>query len=181
MSDDELTLWRKARETAQQAPIECAVPPPDSSAPAAAATTPVPAPASAPPRVEHRASTTTVTSVSRRLSSLHLACSRRLSSSMLAQRLNELADANANGLLECVLPPPRRAIARSQSRLTPPPPFASDDEYRLLRQSLFERMTAGTAVPQEVPVVPTAGPSRPTHHVRDSCACASLARLPARR
>ncbi|KAH9065401.1 hypothetical protein EDB87DRAFT_1784500 [Lactarius vividus] len=54
---------------------------------------------------------------------------------MLAQRLAELASANAEGLLD-------------------------DDEYRLLRQNLFERLGNST-VPQENPVVPTAGPSRP--------------------
>ncbi|KAH9080527.1 hypothetical protein EDB83DRAFT_2339951 [Lactarius deliciosus] len=54
---------------------------------------------------------------------------------MLSQRLAELASANAEGLLD-------------------------DDEYRLLRQNLFERLGNST-VPQENPVVPTAGPSRP--------------------
>ncbi|KAF8270795.1 hypothetical protein EI94DRAFT_701025 [Lactarius quietus] len=54
---------------------------------------------------------------------------------MLAQRLAELASANAEGLLD-------------------------DDEYRLLRQNLFERLGNST-VPQENPVVPIAGPSRP--------------------
>ncbi|KAI0304408.1 hypothetical protein B0F90DRAFT_1705496 [Multifurca ochricompacta] len=54
---------------------------------------------------------------------------------MLAQRLAELASANAEGLLD-------------------------DDEYRLLRQNLFERLGNST-LPQENPVVPTAGPSRP--------------------
>ncbi|KAI0250801.1 hypothetical protein BJV78DRAFT_1217035 [Lactifluus subvellereus] len=54
---------------------------------------------------------------------------------MLAQRLAELASANAEGLLD-------------------------DDEYRLLRQNLFERF-GGSILPQENPVVPTAGPSRP--------------------
>ncbi|THH20563.1 hypothetical protein EW146_g837 [Bondarzewia mesenterica] len=53
---------------------------------------------------------------------------------MLAQRLNELATANAEGLLD-------------------------DDEYRLLRQSLFERLANNSAIPSEAPVVPIAGPS----------------------
>ncbi|TFK70376.1 hypothetical protein BDN72DRAFT_896505 [Pluteus cervinus] len=49
----------------------------------------------------------------------------------LAQRLNELATANTEGLL-------------------------NDDEYRLLRQNLFERFSTTTAVPTENPVVPVA-------------------------
>ncbi|KAF7797027.1 hypothetical protein EIP86_008219 [Pleurotus ostreatoroseus] len=53
----------------------------------------------------------------------------------LAQRLNELAVANSQGLLD-------------------------DDEYRLLRQSLFERLAGGSAVPSETPLVPVAGPPR---------------------
>ncbi|KAK0244037.1 hypothetical protein EDD85DRAFT_806537 [Armillaria nabsnona] len=47
----------------------------------------------------------------------------------LAQRLNELAVANSEGLL-------------------------NDDEYRMLRQSLFERFASNSAVPSEEPVVP---------------------------
>ncbi|KAK0201977.1 hypothetical protein DFS33DRAFT_1036925 [Desarmillaria ectypa] len=47
----------------------------------------------------------------------------------LAQRLNELAVANSEGLL-------------------------NDDEYRMLRQSLFERFASSSAVPSEEPVVP---------------------------
>ncbi|KAH9480541.1 hypothetical protein JR316_0007141 [Psilocybe cubensis] len=53
----------------------------------------------------------------------------------LAQRLNELALANSEGLL-------------------------NDDEYRLLRQNLFERFASSTAVPIETPVVPVS-PARP--------------------
>jgi hypothetical protein len=34
----------------------------------------------------------------------------------------------------------------------------SDDEYRLLRQNLFERLAGGSTVPTEAPVVPVAGP-----------------------
>ncbi|KAJ7069860.1 hypothetical protein C8F01DRAFT_1246032 [Mycena amicta] len=49
----------------------------------------------------------------------------------LAQRLNELAVANSEGLL-------------------------NDDEYRLLRQDLFERFTSTNVVPTETPVVPVA-------------------------
>ncbi|TFY70337.1 hypothetical protein EVG20_g2669 [Dentipellis fragilis] len=56
---------------------------------------------------------------------------------ILAQRLNELATANAEGLLD-------------------------DDEYRLLRQNLFERLPSASSVPAEMPIVPTAGPSRTT-------------------
>ncbi|KAG5639202.1 hypothetical protein H0H81_005681 [Sphagnurus paluster] len=51
----------------------------------------------------------------------------------LAQRLNELAVANSEGLL-------------------------NDDEYRLLRQNLFERFATSTTVPTEAPVVPVARP-----------------------
>ncbi|KAF7365364.1 hypothetical protein MVEN_00408600 [Mycena venus] len=51
----------------------------------------------------------------------------------LAQRLNELAVANSEGLL-------------------------NDDEYRLLRQDLFQRFASTTTVPTEVPVVPLASP-----------------------
>ncbi|KAF9534509.1 hypothetical protein CPB83DRAFT_844347 [Crepidotus variabilis] len=47
----------------------------------------------------------------------------------LAQRLNELAIANSEGLL-------------------------NDDEYRLLRQNLFERFSTNTDIPLETPVVP---------------------------
>jgi len=47
----------------------------------------------------------------------------------LAQRLNELAVANSQGLLD-------------------------DNEYRLLRQNLFERLGGGLTVPSETPVVP---------------------------
>lgn len=54
---------------------------------------------------------------------------------ILAQRLAELASANAEGLLD-------------------------DDEYRLLRQNLFERLGNST-IPRENPLVPTPGPSRP--------------------
>ncbi|KAI0061658.1 hypothetical protein BV25DRAFT_1992008 [Artomyces pyxidatus] len=58
---------------------------------------------------------------------------------VLAQRLNELASANAEGLLD-------------------------DDEYRALRQNLFERLASTAVVPTETPVVPNAGPSRPRPH-----------------
>ncbi|CDO76084.1 hypothetical protein BN946_scf184649.g10 [Trametes cinnabarina] len=66
----------------------------------------------------------------------------------LAQRLNELATANSEGLL-------------------------SDDEYRLLRQNLFERFASGSSVPTEEPLVPmsklaqsTAEPRNSTSHQR---------------
>ncbi|KAH7885107.1 hypothetical protein F5I97DRAFT_1330517 [Phlebopus sp. FC_14] len=48
--------------------------------------------------------------------------------STLAQRLNELAVANSEGLL-------------------------NDDEYRLLRQNIFERLAGGSPVPTEAPVI----------------------------
>lgn len=47
----------------------------------------------------------------------------------LAQRLDELAAANSQGLL-------------------------NDDEYRVLRQNIFERLASGSSVPQEAPLVP---------------------------
>ncbi|EMD40016.1 hypothetical protein CERSUDRAFT_150904 [Gelatoporia subvermispora B] len=50
----------------------------------------------------------------------------------LAQRLNELATANEEGLL-------------------------SDEEYRLLRQNLFERFANGSALPSETPLVRMSG------------------------
>ncbi|KAJ3556499.1 hypothetical protein NP233_g11963 [Leucocoprinus birnbaumii] len=53
----------------------------------------------------------------------------------LAQRLNELAVAHADGLL-------------------------NDDEYRILRQNLFERFASASEVPSEAPIVPAAR-SRP--------------------
>ncbi|KAI0769975.1 hypothetical protein C8Q74DRAFT_1317406 [Fomes fomentarius] len=53
----------------------------------------------------------------------------------LAQRLNELATANSEGLL-------------------------SDDEYRLLRQNLFERFASSSAVPTESPLVPMTRPAQ---------------------
>ncbi|KAH8104482.1 hypothetical protein BXZ70DRAFT_921189 [Cristinia sonorae] len=53
----------------------------------------------------------------------------------LAQRLDELAVANSEGLL-------------------------NDDEYRLLRQSLFDRFASGSTVPAEVPLVPVGMGSR---------------------
>ncbi|KXN88149.1 hypothetical protein AN958_07608 [Leucoagaricus sp. SymC.cos] len=49
----------------------------------------------------------------------------------LAQRLNELAVANADGLL-------------------------NEDEYRLLRQNLFERFASASEIPSETPIVPAA-------------------------
>ncbi|KAI4523598.1 hypothetical protein K525DRAFT_267808 [Schizophyllum commune Loenen D] len=55
----------------------------------------------------------------------------------LAQRLDELRVANAEGLL-------------------------NDDEYRLLRQNLFERFSSAATVPTEAPVVPVTGRSQPT-------------------
>ncbi|KAI0766384.1 hypothetical protein BD413DRAFT_152399 [Trametes elegans] len=61
----------------------------------------------------------------------------------LAQRLNELATANSEGLL-------------------------SDDEYRLLRQNLFERFATGSAVPTEAPLVPMSRPAQSTADPRNS-------------
>nr|GAT60356.1 predicted protein [Mycena chlorophos] len=71
-------------------------------------------------------------------SSSSLAAPRKQSDHLtttLAQRLNELAVANSEGLL-------------------------NDDEYRLLRQDLFERFTSTNVVPTETPVVPIASQHR---------------------
>ncbi|KAI0078210.1 hypothetical protein K474DRAFT_1660641 [Panus rudis PR-1116 ss-1] len=62
----------------------------------------------------------------------------------LAQRLQELATANAEGLL-------------------------NDDEYRLLRQDLFDRLAGGSTVPAEAPLVPIAARNdHPPRHSRQS-------------
>ncbi|KAI0632206.1 hypothetical protein C8Q77DRAFT_1124448 [Trametes polyzona] len=61
----------------------------------------------------------------------------------LAQRLNELATANSEGLL-------------------------SDDEYRLLRQNLFERFASGSAIPTEAPLVPMSKPAESSAEPRNS-------------
>ncbi|KAG5647002.1 hypothetical protein DXG03_001726 [Asterophora parasitica] len=53
----------------------------------------------------------------------------------LAQHLTELALANSEGLL-------------------------NDDEYRLLRQNLFEQHANSVLIPVEVPILPVAGPGR---------------------
>ncbi|KIJ59459.1 hypothetical protein HYDPIDRAFT_33149 [Hydnomerulius pinastri MD-312] len=58
--------------------------------------------------------------------------------STLAQRLNELAAANSEGLL-------------------------NDDEYRLLRQNIFERLASSSSVPTESPVIPMISHSHPPH------------------
>ncbi|KAF4596331.1 hypothetical protein EYR40_007982 [Pleurotus pulmonarius] len=63
----------------------------------------------------------------------------------LAQRLDELAVANAEGRL-------------------------SDDEYRLLRQNLFERFGSGAVVPGEPPVVPIGGQ---TKHIKGASVSSS--------
>jgi hypothetical protein len=39
----------------------------------------------------------------------------------------------------------------------------SDEEYRLLRQNIFERLASGTAVPTETPVIPLSSQSRSLH------------------
>ena len=36
----------------------------------------------------------------------------------------------------------------------------SDEEYRLLRQNIFERLASGTPVPTEIPVIPLSSHSR---------------------
>lgn len=67
----------------------------------------------------------------------------------LAQRLNELATANSEGLLRCVHVP-NWGVGMLTVR-------ASDDEYRLLRQNLFERFASNSQIPTEAPVVPISG------------------------
>ncbi|KJA17485.1 hypothetical protein HYPSUDRAFT_146447 [Hypholoma sublateritium FD-334 SS-4] len=54
----------------------------------------------------------------------------------LAQRLNELSVANSEGLL-------------------------TDDEYRILRQNLFERFSSNATIPIEAPLVPASPQPRP--------------------
>ncbi|KAF9645149.1 hypothetical protein BDM02DRAFT_3120717 [Thelephora ganbajun] len=67
----------------------------------------------------------------------------------LAQRLGELATANEQGLLECVVF--FCFFSHWTSGLTGT--GHSDDEYRLLRANLFERFTNGPTVPSEAPIV----------------------------
>lgn len=64
----------------------------------------------------------------------------------LAQRLNELAIANSEGLLKYV-PIPNDHIFLI-------PTNASDDEYRLLRQNVFEQYSGNANLPVESPLVP---------------------------
>ena len=40
--------------------------------------------------------------------------------------------------------------------------LSSDDEYRLLRQDLFDRLAGGSAIPQEAPIVPVNNPVDPS-------------------
>ena len=61
-----------------------------------------------------------------------------------------MAVANADGLLKCVLTPLMWNIVLRGVN--------SDDEYRILRQNLFERFSSNAAVPIETPVVPVAAP-----------------------
>lgn len=39
----------------------------------------------------------------------------------------------------------------------------SDEEYRLLRQNIFERLASGTPLPAETPVIPLGSHSRSLH------------------
>lgn len=64
----------------------------------------------------------------------------------LAQRLNELAIANSEGLLKYVRIPEYFLILI----LT----ISSDDEYRLLRQNIFEQHSGNASIPIESPLVP---------------------------
>jgi len=84
-------------------------------------------------------------------------------SATLAQRLNELATSNSEGLLKyCVL---RLIIRPSPDGFFPP----SDEEYRLLRQNLFERFASGAVVPSETPVVPLTRSPRKSGEGRREC------------
>lgn len=76
--------------------------------------------------------------------------------STLAQRLNELAAANAESLL-------------------------SDDEYRLLRQNIFERLASHSSVPTESPVIPLGSHSQkhsPQLPNNSSQSCVKAGRTP---
>ena len=64
----------------------------------------------------------------------------------LAQRLGELATANEQGLLECVVFFSHLALGLTCAG-------SSDDEYRLLRANLFERFANVSTVPSEAPIV----------------------------
>lgn len=72
----------------------------------------------------------------------------------LAQRLNELAVANSDGLLRYV----KRLFTFNKTLKLGF--LNSDDEYRILRQNLFERFASNAAVPTETSIVP-ASPARP--------------------
>ena len=71
-----------------------------------------------------------------------------LSRMTLAQRLGELATANEQGLLECVI-----LFSFSFRGRTLTSNDYSDDEYRLLRANLFERFANVSTVPREAPIV----------------------------
>jgi len=64
----------------------------------------------------------------------------------LAQRLNELATANSEGLLKYAL-----ALWLPVHLVTS---ISSDDEYRLLRQNVFEQYSSNAVIPVESPIVP---------------------------
>ena len=82
----------------------------------------------------------------------------------LAQRLGELATANEQGLLECVV----FFHFFSQWTLGLTGTCCSDDEYRLLRANLFERFTNVSTVPSEAPIVRL---SVPAHQSSSSFFC----------
>lgn len=70
----------------------------------------------------------------------------------LAQRLNELAASNSDGLLGYV----QRLVYGMQSLSSIV--ADRDEDYRLLRQNLFERFGAGSQLPTEFPVVKLSPP-----------------------
>jgi hypothetical protein len=47
--------------------------------------------------------------------------------------------------------------------------YSSDEEYRLLRQNLFERFASGAVVPSETPVVPLTRSPRKSGEGRREC------------
>ncbi|KAG6891383.1 hypothetical protein C0992_008094 [Termitomyces sp. T32_za158] len=70
----------------------------------------------------------------------------------LAQQLAELALANSQGLLKYLHLSRRHSCGLIST--------SSDDEYRLLRQNLFEQHSTTALVPVEAPILPVARPGR---------------------
>jgi hypothetical protein len=68
----------------------------------------------------------------------------------LAERLNELATANLEGLLRYTI-----ALCAHCPVFCAHLLVSSDDEYRLLRQNVFEQYSGNMVIPVEAPIVPT--------------------------